>query len=1023
MIAGYFTAFEVKMALKDLIVPKWKHSRAEVRLAAIDSFSNDLNIIREIAEKDESPMVRIAAVKKIEDEQMLSAILISEKNHEVLDVAKKQLELILKRTISTSADKDDVIRALEKYNNEKITASYLCEHKCDLPVQQKLIKQIKSSQLLVKITEHECAFEIAEQIVAQISEKEQLERITQRASSKKVRTMAQEKIDTLFVDPTAQEREITAKLKLCCSGMDIQVSPRNYDQALALLDVSRSVWNKYDPQYKHPLAESFKAAENTLLGRIAQAQTQKTILDSLEDICDKTELLAKERTDTLSEQFEQLQSQWNAVDRSIIQDMVTVSLDDRFRTACAKVRGLIKEKSEILEQTRQLQDALEQACVELEQFVEETTIAPDEKVWRRLVARWHAACSNLAPDESLQKRFAASEKKFQEKMAALVQIEKSAVQDEVEHVEQLAAEMVSISQGGPQQVRSRYQQVVRIKQQWDKPWPLAKKCKAALQEEFTSAYDGFMDTYYELREQSSWQQWASGNAKSKILEEMESLETQVNQGESLRKISRKIGLYDSQWKQASGFGKQGGTELDERYNAVRDRVLAVALAKKTELLEKLKVVLAAPEQNSSTDEIKTLQKQWNEIGYLPAEMEKDLPDTFYGLCNSYFEQRKEQYQKYTEDLDKNCKIREQICAEASGLVDSTDWKVAREAFTDLQKRWDESWPAPHKKSQELWEQFSASRSAFFERYHTFQGENDKQKEALCGEAEQLLAKMTEWEKVAQEEPAEIIHDGPEAADENTVSITVESDSAADSTTTDVVESENVAVVKVNIGSVLSAAIKLQKAWKESGPASAEHSDELWERFNGTLKKVFSIIDEEHRKNFELKETIVKEAEVLAASEDWDGASSRFQELRAQWKTIRPAAYRDDQALWKRLQAAGDTFFGRRRAYFDNQKNLVKEKLEEKEALITELELMVRIAGKSHLLKTSQNQSAAEVLKKGIDLRNQLIVDSDPEKTYNNIKKRAFEIIDIWEKGEQPRSKEFYQLERRFDELLDILRRR
>jgi hypothetical protein len=264
---------------------------------------------------------------------------------------------------------------------------------------------------------------------------------------------------------------------------------------------------------------------------------------------------------------------------------------------------------------------------------------------------------------------------------------------------------------------------------------------------------------------------------------------------------------------------------------------------------------------------------------------------------------------------------------------------------------------------------------------------------------------------------------PEATDANGGSVVVEPDNAGTLLAADTELSENTPVLKVNFGSILSAAIKLQKTWKESGPASAERSDELWERFNGTLKKVFSFVDEEHRKNFELKEAVVKEAEALAVSEDWDQASNRFQELRAQWKTIRPAAYRDDQALWKRLQTAGDTFFGRRRAYFDNQKSMVREKLDEKEALITELEIMVRIAGKSHLLKTSPNQSAAEVLKMGIDLRNRLIVDGDPEKTYNNIKKRAFEIIDIWEKGEQPRGKEFYQLERRFDELLDILRRR
>ena len=86
-------------------------------------------------------------------------------------------------------------------------------------------------------------------------------------------------------------------------------------------------------------------------------------------------------------------------------------------------------------------------------------------------------------------------------------------------------------------------------------------------------------------------------------------------------------------------------------------------------------------------------------------------------------------------------------------------------------------------------------------------------------------------------------------------------------------------------------------------------------------------------------------------------------------------------------------------------------------------MLVRIAGKAHLLRTSQNQSAAEILKKGMDLKNQLVVDGDPEKTFNNIKKRALEIIDVWENGEQLRGRDSFGLDKRFDELLGILKRR
>jgi hypothetical protein len=226
---------------------------------------------------------------------------------------------------------------------------------------------------------------------------------------------------------------------------------------------------------------------------------------------------------------------------------------------------------------------------------------------------------------------------------------------------------------------------------------------------------------------------------------------------------------------------------------------------------------------------------------------------------------------------------------------------------------------------------------------------------------------------------------------------------------------------VNYGRVLNEAIELQKGWKECGPASKTRSEELWQRFNTAINKVFAIVNEEHSKNFQRKEALVKEAEELTTSEEWDLASKKFSDIRSAWKTIRPASRRDEQALWNRLQSAGDTFFERRRAHFDALKGNLQKQIDEKEILIAEMELLVRIAGKSNMLKTSQTQSTAEILKKGIELRDRLVVDGDPQKTYNNIKKRAFEIIDIWESWEELNSNVFYQLDRRFDELLRILK--
>jgi hypothetical protein len=930
-------------------------------------------------------------------------------------------ESLLKKIIESSNDPRAVVEALEKYDNEKATAAYLCEHTPDVSIQRSLIGHVKKPQLLAKITEHECALEIAEAIVSQMTDKECLERIAQRASNKKIRIVAQEKIDTLFADPQAREREIAKKLRLCCTGMDIRVSPHNYDQAVELLEFSRKVWNTYDPQRGHPLADAYAAAEKALIEKIRRAEAQKQVLETLETICLKAEQLADGTGEAIEDRFEEFQTQWKSADRAAIREISTVSLDERFKTACAKIASIISVSKDALERTNRNRELLEQACGELERFADDGA-APDEKTWRRLLSHWDALTSRQAPDEEMKKRFEDADKKYRNKIEAKAQRETIERKEEIEGIERLVAEMESIARTTPHASRSSYLQAAFLKKEWDRPRPLARVRKAELQAVFTDAYEGFMSAYHELREQNSWRQWANDHAKATILEEFERMETGLRQGDSLRKIARKISLLESRWRQASGVKGETG-DWDERFSAIRDRTYSLALTKKTELLESLKAVLARSEEGNRAEEIKSLQVQWNDIGYLPPELEKDHSDTFYGLCNAYFEQRKEHHRKYAEEVDKNVKIREEICAEAVRLSDATDWKATKDAFAQLQERWDESWPAPHKKSHELWVQFCKSRDHFFERYHAFQAENDERKEELCGEAEKLLARLGA--------------DGSVGSDEETQKESVASDvrgdegsNSGDPSAATAAQSSSAAgpeqpikSARVNFGSILGAAVRIKKSWMEIGPGSKERSEELWRRFNGTLRKVFAVIEREHGKNFAIKESLVKEAEAISLSDDWEGGSARLQEIRDAWKATGPTAHRDEQELWRRLQTAADTFFGRRKAHYDSQRNVVRRSLEEKENLIAELEILVRLAGKSNRLKTSPHQSAAEVLKKGIDLRNLLVVDADPEQTYANIKKRALEIIDAWEGAERMRGRDFYELEKRFDELIGILKRR
>ena len=156
---------------------------------------------------------------------------------------------------------------------------------------------------------------------------------------------------------------------------------------------------------------------------------------------------------------------------------------------------------------------------------------------------------------------------------------------------------------------------------------------------------------------------------------------------------------------------------------------------------------------------------------------------------------------------------------------------------------------------------------------------------------------------------------------------------------------------------------LLDSWKESqrrGPRlDRATEDALWKRFSHAR----STFDRERRRWFaelekanagarEVKERIVAEAEALATSTDWGGASAGFRDLMARWKAAGRANRKDDDALWARFRAAQDAFFAARDEHHRATDAEFGANLELKLALLAEAERILPVkdlaAAKSEL---------------------------------------------------------------------------
>jgi hypothetical protein len=139
-------------------------------------------------------------------------------------------------------------------------------------------------------------------------------------------------------------------------------------------------------------------------------------------------------------------------------------------------------------------------------------------------------------------------------------------------------------------------------------------------------------------------------------------------------------------------------------------------------------------------------------------------------------------------------------------------------------------------------------------------------------------------------------------------------------------------------------IQIQKEWKMVGFVPKGQSGDIWKEFKSVCDAFFerkrAHFDELRKvqnENKAEKVALLEKAKALKDSEDWKNTSQELIQIQKQWKQIGPAHQRDENKLWRQFREACDEFFQRRNAHRSGRGDREKENLEQKEALLKEIE--------------------------------------------------------------------------------------
>jgi hypothetical protein len=98
-----------------------------------------------------------------------------------------------------------------------------------------------------------------------------------------------------------------------------------------------------------------------------------------------------------------------------------------------------------------------------------------------------------------------------------------------------------------------------------------------------------------------------------------------------------------------------------------------------------------------------------------------------------------------------------------------------------------------------------------------------------------------------------------------------------------------------------------------------------------------VSPEQLEANVARKEELCVRAEALSESSEWKATAGAVKALQAEWKTVGPVPKERSTELWERFRKAGNHFFERRQAHFQDREKELEENLHKKEALCVQAE--------------------------------------------------------------------------------------
>ena len=739
--------------------PEWEDEDGAVRARAVRELPPDDQVLLiRIAEEDADPAVRTAAVERIDDVEALSSIHAAETDEAVRAAACETVRALL----LDAEDETGAAAAVDLLTPRDLAT---VARDARLPdISRAALACLEGDRWLGAVACRASRLEIAEAALARLVEPAALQAVVLKAEERAIALGAFERLSNGHLDPEL--------LAVIAKRSKQKAVARRAKAMLAEQEAARVAEEPPEPEPDRPAAaeqriEQVRVAEFDAerAEQAERAARRRALLAAARRLCEAVE---QARGAAAGEQLQQLRADWAALlqpepDASAPEALVAFS--ERFERAIDGCEQRCREWAEDRAQLERL-DAL---LAEMEQ-VDTSDDGETRARWQKSEQAWRGAVSELrsrsADDpehrerlDGLERRKADMDARRRAARAATRSDAQRQAQENLERIDRLCGTVEQLAASDAIQLPTAERQLRATRQALDELRASdaalrlpSRRAHAALVRRLQKAHATLLGRVRELRDFADWQRWANLGVRENLCARIEAL-ADVPDDAAVASGYREIVL---EWRRTADVPKDRDAPLLARFEKAHERVYprcqayveSQAASRTRNLARRVALIEEAEQLASSTDWLKTAQRiselkeQWQAIGPVPHQQQKETWNRFRAACNAFFQRRKEDLAARKQEWSRNLERKEALIVRLEALVGSDDGAAAAEQARQAQTEWKTIGPVQRKRSDAVWQRFRAACDAVHGRIQT--AEHDamaskvETREAICSELEVLL---------------------------------------------------------------------------------------------------------------------------------------------------------------------------------------------------------------------------------------------------------------------------------------------